>query len=208
MVQDEGLDPQRNLHRLYNCVKTVLPSSEFKVMDAAAATSGNIIQVGGPFFEKTFMDFEVPGSLQLLSTNNGEGRYAGILILNYLACHSSTIFFYPHVTLVLEKLFIPLRDIDFRVRKAAFDLLGICFQILLKLDKEAFAHNAMTKTLKEARLGLKSQYKAVEVIHGSLLACEVLFVNCGKVSIQTMIFHFIAKSAVSSWQSPTLKLQK
>lgn len=184
MDEDEGLDPKRTLPRFYNYVKTVFPNPDAGIMEFAAKILGKIVkgggsQGGGSQFGDAFMEFEVPGSIQLLQSDKAEGRYAGILVLNELAS-CNAIDFYPHAPLVLEKLPIPLRDPRPQIRETGADLLANCLEILQSRDKE-FVNPVLTNILQESHRGLKTS-NAVEVLHGSLLACRELFKHASMVS--------------------------
>lgn len=180
LEEDEGLDPKRNLPRFYNYVKTVFPNTDASIMEFAAKILGKIVKGGGSQFGEAFMEYEVPGSIQLLQSDKAEGRYAGILVLKELASCNATNFF-PHAPLVLEKLLTPLRDPRSQIREAAADLLATCLDILQIRDKQS-VNPVLTKILQEGHTGLKSQSNTVEVVHGSLLACRELFKHAGMVS--------------------------
>lgn len=195
LVVDEGLDPKRNLPRLYNCVKTVFPNAEFHVMSLAAKILGRIVRGGGSIFGEAFMDFEVPGSLQFLQADNNEGRCGGILILKELAICNTTVFS-PHAPLVLEKLLTPLRDPSLQIREAAAEVLSICLKLWQSRERRSADPTVLTKILQEAWSGLKAQSNAVEVVHGSLLIFWELFKESGDVSPEAFTFVFVAKISI------------
>lgn len=184
LVEHERLDPKRNLPRLYNYVKTVFPSTDYDIMEFAAEILGKIVKSGGPLFGEAFMDFELPGSIQLLQSEAPEGRYAGILVLKELASCNTTIF-YPHASLVLEKLSTPVRGPRPEIREAAAGLLATCLDILQLRDKQSINH-VLTKILHDCRTGLKSESNSIEVVHGCLLVCAELFKHAGMVSGQAL----------------------
>lgn len=106
---DETIEAKKNLFRLYNYVKTLLPSADMNVMIAASKTLGRIAQFGGSTFGDHFVNYEVPRALQLLQGDRDPGRYAAVLILRELARHSPG-HFYTYVSHVLDKIWLTLRD--------------------------------------------------------------------------------------------------
>lgn len=77
-------------------------------MIAASKTLGRIAEMGGTAFADQ-IDVEVPRALEALQSDKPEGRHAAVLILRELARHSAA-HFHPHVGLVLERIWVPLRD--------------------------------------------------------------------------------------------------
>jgi len=107
--QDNTPETKRNLFRLYNYVKTLLPCADINVMIAASKTLGSIAEYGGTSFADHFVAFEVPKAVQQLQGDKDQAKYAAVLILRELARHSPSHFF-QFVPLVLDKIWIPLRD--------------------------------------------------------------------------------------------------
>lgn len=105
---DETIEAKHTLFRLFNYVKSLLPSPDVNVMIAASKTLGRIAEMGGTAFADQ-IDVEVPRALEALQSDKPEGRHAAVLILRELARHSAA-HFHPHVGLVLERIWLPLRD--------------------------------------------------------------------------------------------------
>lgn len=82
-------------------------------MIAASKTLGRIAEMGGTAFADQ-IDVEVPRALEALQSDKPEGRHAAVLVLRELARHSAA-HFHPHVQLVLERIWLPLRDSRVRV---------------------------------------------------------------------------------------------
>ncbi|KAG9023396.1 phosphatidylinositol kinase- protein kinase tor1, partial [Tulasnella sp. UAMH 9824] len=174
----ESPEAKKNLYRLYNYVKYCLPWNDMNVMIAASKTLGRIAEIGGSAFGDHFVDFEVPRALQLLSGDKENGRYAAVLILRELARHTPG-HFYPYVTLVVEKIWIVLRDIKPAVREGASELLAACLDIVLKRegDKEDVQLPIFNKLYHEAQTGFRTG--GGDTAHGSLLAVRELFTHAG-----------------------------
>jgi hypothetical protein len=106
---DETIEAKHTLFRLFNYVKSLLPSPDVNVMIAASKTLGRIAEMGGTAFADQ-IDVEVPRALEALQSDKpAEGRHAAVLVLRELARHSAA-HFHPHVGLVLERIWLPLRD--------------------------------------------------------------------------------------------------
>ncbi|THH04859.1 hypothetical protein EW145_g5218 [Phellinidium pouzarii] len=176
LEKEETIETKRNCYRFYNYVKFALPYPDYSVMQAAAETLGKIVQVGGSVFDDAFMDFEVPAAIQLMQSDRQEpGRYAGVLILKQLALHNSTCF-HLHISLVFEKLLIPLRDPRLIVREVAAELLAACLDIITQRERQSKTP-FLTKILQDAQAGLKTA--SAETIHGSLLTYRELLLHAG-----------------------------
>lgn len=107
-IEGETIEAKHTLFRLFNYVKSLLPSPDVNVMIAASKTLGRIAEMGGTAFADQ-IDVEVPRALEALQSDKPEGRHAAVLILRELARHSAA-HFHPHVGLVLERIWVPLRD--------------------------------------------------------------------------------------------------
>lgn len=175
MEKEETIETKRNCFRFYNYVKFMLPSPDYNVMQTAAEALGKIVQAGGATFDDHFMDFEVPSAIELMQSGQELARYAGVLILKELALHNPTSF-YQHISLVLDKLLIPLRDQRLIVREAAADLLAACLDIVTQRERQTKAP-FLSKILADAQVGLRAN--SPETIHGSLLTYRVLLEHAG-----------------------------
>ncbi|TDL23875.1 atypical/PIKK/FRAP protein kinase [Rickenella mellea] len=180
--QEETIESKRNLFRFYNYVKYLLPNPDMSVMVAAAKALGQIIEVGGSAFDERFMDYEVPGAIELLQSDRQEpGRYAGVLILKELALHNP-LCFHPHISLVLDKILIPLRDTRVIVREVAAELLAACLEIITQRERQS-SSPFLLKILQDAQLGLKTN--SADTIHGSLLTYRELLLHAGMFMKET-----------------------
>lgn len=141
-------------------------------MLAASKTLGQIAAIGGTDFGEGFMDQEVPAAVELLQGTELP-RYAGVLILKELA-RNSAAYFHSHISLVFDKILIPLRDPRVFVRESAAELLAACLEIVTSRERQARA-NYLMKILQDAQLGLKMSQP--EVIHGSLLMYRELLLH-------------------------------
>ena len=111
---EDTIESKRNLFRFYNYVKSLLPHHDVNIMLAASKTLGKIAQIGGTAFGDGFMGKEVPAAIEMLQGDKQESpRYAGVLILKELA-KNDPLYFHSHISLVFDKILLPLRDLQFR----------------------------------------------------------------------------------------------
>ncbi|KAG8741303.1 phosphatidylinositol kinase- protein kinase tor1 [Ceratobasidium sp. 414] len=171
---DETIEAKHTLFRLFNYVKSLLPSPDVNVMIAASKTLGRIAEMGGTAFADQ-IDVEVPRALEALQSDKPEGRHAAVLVLRELARHSAA-HFHPHVGLVLERIWLPLRDSRVLVREGAAELLAACLEIMRSRDRTQ--RTPVYRDINEkAAKGLIMA--PVETVHGSLLAYRELFLHAG-----------------------------
>ncbi|KAG8995960.1 phosphatidylinositol kinase- protein kinase tor1 [Tulasnella sp. JGI-2019a] len=171
--QEDTMEFKKNLFRLYNYVKTLLPSQDMNVMIAASKTLGRIAEAGGASFGDHFVDFEVPRALQLLQGDKDSGKYAAVLVLRELARHSPN-HYYTYVSLVFDKIWIALRDARSVVREGAAELLAACLDIVQNRERNTRGP-VHSKLLAEAMAGARQTH--ADSIHGSLLAFRELFLH-------------------------------
>ncbi|KAH7327672.1 atypical/PIKK/FRAP protein kinase [Rhizoctonia solani] len=173
-IEGELIESKPTLFRLFNYVKSLLPSPDVNVMIAASKTLGRIAEMGGTAFADQ-IDVEVPRALEALQSDKPEGRHAAVLILRELARHSAA-HFHPHVQLVLERIWVPLRDTRVLVREGAAELLAACLEIMRSRDRTQ--RTPVYRDINEkAAKGLAMA--PVETVHGSLLAYRELFLHAG-----------------------------
>ncbi|KAH7926057.1 FAT-domain-containing protein [Leucogyrophana mollusca] len=177
LIENDGQDTiglKRYLFRIYNYVKELLPNHDVNIMLAASKTLGQIAAIGGADFGESFMNLEVPAAVELLQGDKQESpRYAGVLILKELARNSAT-YFHSHISLVFEKILIPLRDPRVIVREGAAELLAACLEIVTNRERQTRT-SYLVKILQDAQLGLKMAQP--EIIHGSLLTYRELLLH-------------------------------
>ena len=118
--QEETIENRRNLFRFYNYLTTLLPNSDLNVMVAASKSLGKIAKIGDQVLGERFIEHEVPASIELLSSNDRteQSRYAGVLVLKELA-RNSPGYFVQHITLIFDKILLPLRDPRVRLHTQA-----------------------------------------------------------------------------------------
>jgi serine/threonine-protein kinase mTOR len=175
---EETMESKRNLFRFYNYVKSLLPHHDVNVMLAASKTLGKIAQIGGTAFGDGFMDKEVPAAIEMLQGDKQESpRHAGVLILKELAKNSQT-YFHSHISLVFEKILVPLRDSRPIVREGAAELLAACLDIVTHRERQSRSPYFF-KILQDAQQGLKLSQP--EIILGSLLTYRELLLHARMV---------------------------
>lgn len=176
---DETIESKRNLFRFYNYVKNLLPHYDVNIMLQASKTLGNIARIGGAAFGEQFLNKELPAAIILLEGDRQElPRYAGVLILKELA-RNSPVYFHAHISLVFEKILMPLRDPRVIVREGAAELLAACLEIVDKRERGSRSPYLL-RIFQDAQNGLKTAQP--HIIHGSLLTYRELLLHGGMVS--------------------------
>ncbi|KAJ1306989.1 hypothetical protein OPQ81_007969 [Rhizoctonia solani] len=135
-----------NLYRFYTLVKNLLPRQQ------AATSLGIIIRHAGVTFGDALIDFEVEAALNMLNQIERNRQFA-LMVLSELAKNSPGNF-YKHVELVLQQIWVPLRDPRFEVKHAAAALVAVCLDILFTRDPTisySVAERLLTVTLDSLR---------------------------------------------------------
>lgn len=181
---DETIESKRNLFRFYNYVKNLIPHYDVNIMLQASKTLGSIARIGGAAFGEQFLNKELPAAIILLEVDKMEPRYGGVLILRELA-RNSPIYFYAHISLVFEKILMPLRDSRSNIREGAAELLAACLEIVDKRERGARSPY-LIRIFQDAQMGLKTTQP--QIIHGSLLSYRELLLHGGMVSAHDRMF--------------------
>ncbi|KAG9096449.1 phosphatidylinositol kinase- protein kinase tor1, partial [Ceratobasidium sp. 370] len=123
-----------NLYRFYGLAKALLPRPQ------AASSLGMIVRLGGAGFGDALIDYEVDLALDTL-VRNEKSRQSALMVLSELARNSPGNF-YKHVEFVLERVWVPLRDMrvsvgdSLEVKHAAAELVAVCLDILFTRDSQ------------------------------------------------------------------------
>jgi hypothetical protein len=134
LFQEQTIENSRNLFRFYHYLSPLLPNSDPEVMVAASKSFGKIARIGGKMLDDRVVDNEISNAIELLSSTDKaeQHRYAGVLILKELA-HNSPVYLNPHISLIFDKILIPLRDSRVRlIVHVISSLLSFCRSILGK----------------------------------------------------------------------------
>ena len=195
--QEETIENRRNLFRFYNYLTTLLPNPDTNVMVAASKSLGKIAKIGDQVLGERFIEHEVPDSIELLSPTDKteQSRYAGVLVLKELA-RNSPMYFIQHITLIFDKILLPLRDprvciimhmiiqffmffLQVHVREGAAELLAELLDIMAQRERQSRSQPFLVKLVEHSSQGLKTNQ--VEIIHGSLLTYRELLLHAGMV---------------------------
>lgn len=161
----------------------------------ASKTLGNIARIGGAAFGEQFLNKELPAAIILLEGDRQElPRYAGVLILKELA-RNSPVYFHAHISLVFEKILMPLRDPRVIVREGVAELLAACLEIVDKRERGSRSPYLL-RIFQDAQNGLKTAQP--HIIHGSLLTYRELLLHGGMVSSHCKSFLSSADDCVCS----------
>ncbi|CAG8530152.1 16586_t:CDS:10 [Funneliformis mosseae] len=134
-----------------------------KALGKLAAPSGAVTAI--------FVAREVNTALEYLSGDRHESRrYAAALVLRELAQNAPTLI-YTYVSVILENIWVGLRDQKQIIRDASAETLSACLKIVY--ERESTARTQWyTKIYEEASKNLKSSN--ADQIHGALLAYREL----------------------------------
>ncbi|KAG8859069.1 phosphatidylinositol kinase- protein kinase tor1 [Tulasnella sp. 330] len=172
----DSLNLQGNSFRLYNYAKSLIPSRDVGVMIAASNTMGRIVEAGDASFGDHFVDYEVAKALAWVEGHEELEKYAGVLTLRVLARYCSThLSSYVHI--ILDKIWITLRDLKPSIRETSAEVLAMCLDILKKSERSEASARVHSKLLREAMAGAKQS--DVATLEGSLLAVQELFSQGG-----------------------------
>lgn len=155
-------------------LRHVLPSNDVDAMRFAAQILGKLAMPGGTLTAE-FVEFEIKRSLEWLLNDKQELRkHAAVLIIASLALNAPTLV-YLYVDVVLENIWITLKDPNQNVREDTALALRNCLTIIFsrdpKLKKEWFfrLYNEASQAFKNGNLN-----KTTDEIHGSLLCFKEL----------------------------------
>ncbi|CAG8502333.1 8312_t:CDS:10 [Funneliformis caledonium] len=158
------------LSRFTNYLKMVLPSGDQQIMILASKALGKLAAPSGAV-TAIFVAREVNTALEYLSGDRHESRrYAAALVLRELAQNAPTLI-YTYVSVILENIWVGLRDQKQIIRDASAETLSACLKIVY--ERESTARTQWyTKIYEEASKNLKSSN--ADQIHGALLAYREL----------------------------------
>ncbi|KAG8733272.1 phosphatidylinositol kinase- protein kinase tor1, partial [Ceratobasidium sp. 423] len=154
-----------NLYRFYTLVKNLLPRQQ------AATSLGIIIRHAGATFGDALIDFEVEAALNTLNQNERNRQFA-LMVLSELAKNSPGNF-YKHVELVLQQIWVPLRDPRFEVKHAAAALVAVCLDILFTRDP-AISYPVAERLLTVTLDSLRANTNPATLIAGIFVYKELL----------------------------------
>ncbi|QRW03218.1 phosphatidylinositol 3-kinase tor2 [Ceratobasidium sp. AG-Ba] len=146
LVSEANDTTTANLFRFYRLVQGLLPHQQ------AATSLGTIARLGGAAFGDAFIDYEVEMAVNTLIQNE-KSRQSALIILTELAKNSPGNF-YRHVELVLERIWVPLRDMRLEVKHAGAELVAVCLDILFTRDTQIsypIAERLLRETLDSLR---------------------------------------------------------
>ncbi|CAI2178216.1 17365_t:CDS:10 [Funneliformis geosporum] len=158
------------LSRFTNYLKMVLPSGDQQIMILASKALGKLAAPSGAV-TAIFVAREVNTALEYLSGDRHEyRRYAAALVLRELAQNAPTLI-YTYVSVILDNIWVGLRDQKQIIRDASAETLSACLKIVY--ERESTARTQWyTKIYEEASKNLKSSN--ADQIHGALLAYREL----------------------------------
>ena len=111
-------------------------------------------------------------------------RYAAALVLRELAQNAPTLI-YTYVSVILDNIWVGLRDQKIIIRDASAETLSACLKIVY--ERESTARTQWyTKIYEEASKNLKSNN--ADQIHGALLAYRELLNHAKMVGYKKIFF--------------------
>ncbi|CAG8528851.1 8861_t:CDS:10, partial [Acaulospora morrowiae] len=158
------------LSRFTNYLKMVLPSGDPEIMKLASRALGKLAAPSGAV-TAIFVQREVNTALEYLQGDRHEQRrYSAALVLRELAQNAPTLV-YTHVPVILDSIWVGLRDQKQIIREASAGTLSACLKIVYERES-AQRIQWYTKIYEESAKGLKQSN--ADQIHGSLLVYREL----------------------------------
>ncbi|KAF9946390.1 phosphatidylinositol kinase- protein kinase tor1, partial [Modicella reniformis] len=174
LIGIEGEENTTQETRFANYLRQLFPA-DVKTMTVAARALGKLAQQGGTFTTE-FVEFELKRAIEWLTGDRQEARrHASVLVIAELARHADVIV-YPHVTSILEHIWVAFKDPNQNIRGAAADALSA---VLVIVDDRESPKKAgwYSRIYEEAQRGLR--IASTESIHGSLLIYRELLLHAG-----------------------------
>nr|ODN92931.1 atypical/PIKK/FRAP protein kinase [Cryptococcus depauperatus CBS 7855] len=176
LTKDDTPDrAQQKVLRLYEYLRPLTSCSDSIVMFPAAAVVEEMVRQSPTLHTDTFLGKEIGQAMAMLDDTRQEvNRFSATLLLTAFARSAPAVFF-PYISKVLDKIWIPLRDGRTVVRERASMLLSTCLDIV-KARGDRPANETYRRIFDEARVGLLKA-GSTEVILGSLLAYNAMLQN-------------------------------
>lgn len=160
--------------RFSNYLRSVIPTNDVEVLQAAVNTMAKLTQYDGLALE--IVEFEVTRAIEWLQSDRQESRrHSAILMITALAKSSPTLL-YAYINQIMEVIWVGLRDPKVSIRDYSADALSACLKIMV--DRDSSARQACyINIMEEAQAGFR--IGTTDAIHGSLLAFKELLGNAG-----------------------------
>lgn len=160
--------------RFSNYLRSVIPSSNVQVLQAAVNAMAKLTQYEGLASE--IVEFEITRAIEWLQSDRQESRrHAAILMISALAKSNPTLL-YTYVSNIMEVIWVGLRDPKVMIRVYSAEALSSCLKILVDRDS-ATCQTCYTGIMEESQAGFR--IGTTDAIHGSLLAYKELLENAG-----------------------------
>lgn len=159
----EGEENATRTARFLNYLSLLILSNDNIIMKQAITTLGKLATPGGTL-TGDFVDFEAKRAIEWLQSEgkqNENRRHAAVLIIGALA-DNAPLLLQGYVSLILDHLWIPLRDPKLGVRLDAAVCLERCIDIIYSRDVDL--RRRWIKTLLEQALAILSQGRELEAL--------------------------------------------
>lgn len=133
----EGEENATRTARFLNYLSQLILLNDVNIMKHAITTLGKLATPGGTLTGE-FVDFEAKRAIEWLQSEgkqNENRRHAAVLIISALA-HNAPLLLQGYITLILDHLWIPLRDSKLGVRRDSAACLEHCMDIIYTRDVE------------------------------------------------------------------------
>lgn len=133
----EGEENATRTARFLNYLSLLILSNDVTIMKHAITTLGKLATPGGTLTGE-FVDFEAKRAIEWLQSEgkqNENRRHAAVLIISALA-HNAPLLLQGYIALILDHLWIPLRDSKLGVRMDSAACLEHCIDIIYTRDVE------------------------------------------------------------------------
>ncbi|MCJ1297117.1 phosphatidylinositol kinase- protein kinase tor1, partial [Xylographa carneopallida] len=178
-------DNETKLIRYANYLRMVFQHSGLSDIDQrllreAAHALGQLAAVGG-VMAADMVEFEVKRALEWLEGDRSEQRrYCAVCVLKELCEHTPTLFA-VHVGVMLDRLWVVLRDVKLMLREAANEAMRACLRLIAKRSWK-LRQTRYTLIWQEVLASVRAG--SSESIHAGLLTIGELLSNTGEFMSQ------------------------
>lgn len=154
----EGEENATRTARFLNYLSLLILLNDVNIMKQAVTTLGKLATPGGTLTGE-FVDFEAKRAIEWLQSEGRQSenrRHTAVLIISALA-DNAPLLLQSYISLILDHLWIPLRDLKLVVRNDAATCLEKCIDIIYARDVEM--RRRWIRTLMDQALAVLSPLK-------------------------------------------------
>lgn len=176
MIDFKGDDAGQKTTKFSTVLNTVLAGNDPAAMFLASEAIGRLATPGGTLTAE-LVESEIHSMLEYLQDSQRveNHRLAAVLVIKELAKNSATLM-YQYVPVVLETIWVALRDPKYLIRETASEAVGACLEI--STPRAGTQQTQVFQRLYEKVIEGFSM-NTTEAIHGSLLTIKQLVLKAG-----------------------------